>query len=259
MASTGFSLVKWYLDCVTAPGEAAILYSARMRWRATRLAYSSLIWGDGATTRTSSSMRSARVTPGGQSIAVDAPQLGLEGQWTAAAAPIELTVYENASGSVLWNCLQPAAMVRLTVGGREMTGFGYAECLTLTLPPGQLPMRHLKWGRFVSEKDALVWIDWQGPYSTSIAVHNGSKLANPSISDAEISCGGMTLRLQEPASLHSGRVGETTFPGAPALAKVFPKSLFNIDERKWRSRGILETPNHESRGWVIHEAVDWNL
>jgi hypothetical protein len=258
VASTGFSLVKWYLDCVTASGEAAILYSARVRWRAIRLSYSSLLLADSTAARASSSMRSASVMPGRQSIAVDVPALGLKGRWTAAAASFEQTVYENASGSVLWNCLQPAATVRLSVGGRELAGLGYAECLTLTLPPWELPMRHLKWGRFVSEKDALVWIDWQGPHSTSLVVHNGSKLVNPSISDTEISSGGMTLQMQEPISLRSGRVGKTILPGAPALATVFPKSLFNIEEKKWRSRGILETKNHQSRGWVIHEAVDWN-
>ncbi|MGO8759853.1 MAG: hypothetical protein ACLQG3_17175 [Terracidiphilus sp.] len=258
MASSGFSLVKWYLDCVTASGEATILYSARVRWRALRLSYSSTIWTDGETTRTLSSMRGARVTSSDKSIAIDAPALGLKGQWTATAAPFEQTVYENASGSVVWNCLQPAATVRLSVGGRELAGLGYAECLTLTLPPWRLPMRHLKWGRFVSESDALAWIDWQGPYSTSLVLHNGSELANPSISNTEISCAGMTLHIREPVSIRSGRVGKTILPGAPALAKIFPKSLFNIDERKWRSRGLLETPDRQSRGWAIHEAVDWN-
>lgn len=258
MASTSFSLIKWYLDCVTALGEAAILYSARVRWRAIGLSYSSLIYFDGKSAKTFSSMRPAKVTPGENSIDVSAPALGLEGQWSAATAPFGLTVYENASGSVVWNCLEPAATVRLTVGSRDLVGQGYAERLTLTLPPRQLPMRHLKWGRFVSEKDSLAWIDWQGPYSTSFVVHNGSKLENPSISDSEISRGGMTLRIQEPVPLRSGRVGKTILPGAPALAKVFPKSLFNIEEKKWRSRGTLETPEHRSSGWVIHEAVDWN-
>lgn len=259
MNATGFSLVKWYLDCVTETGEAAILYSAQIRWRAIHLAYSSLLLAGDRGVSTSATMRGARVSRSGISIRLEAPALKLEGEWTAAGAAYEQTMYESAEGAVHWNCLQPSARVHLNAGGRELAGLGYAECLTVTLPPWKLPMRHLKWGRFVSEEDALAWIDWQGPHSTQLVVHNGAKGENPSISDTEIACDGVKLCLEEPFPLRTGRVGKTILPGAPALVKIFPKNLFNIDERKWRSRGLLETAERQSRGWVIHETVDWNV
>ncbi len=263
-ASTHFSLVKWYIDCVSDAGEVAILYSARVRWRGIGLAYSNLILADGATGKSTSSMHGAKIHREEKQILVASPRLGLEGQWTARAAPVERTVYTCESGSVTWNCLQPAASVSLKIGEKTITGAGYAECLTLTLPPWQLPLRHLQWGRFVSGSnaptpDAVTWIDWKGPYAMSLVVHNGTSHENASTSLNEVAWDGGMLRMDEPLALRAGRLESTILPAAPALSRIFPRSLFNVEEKKWRSRGILETPDRQSRGWVIHETVDWKL
>jgi hypothetical protein len=256
------------MDCVSDRGEVAILYSARVRWRGIRLAYSNLISTDGATAKSQSSMHGANIRRDGQQILVASQQLGIQGQWTARAAPVERTVYACESGSVVWSCLQPAASVSLSVREKKLAGTGYAECLTLTLSPWQLPLRHLQWGRFVSDPDALTcdavtpdavtWIDWKGPYALSLAVHNGLSHEGASISTTEVAWGAGKLRMEEPLALRAGRLESTVLPAAPALNRIFPHSLFNIEEKKWRSRGILETPDHQSRGWVIHEAVDWS-
>lgn len=259
MSPAAFSLVKWYLDCVTESGEVAILYSARVRWRGMALSYSSFVGLGGQSRTERSSMRSAKIVPAADTISVQAPQLDLSGIWTAKAASFESTVFKDDLGSAVWNCLQPASAASVIAQGRTLTGQGYAECLTLTLPPWKLPMRHLRWGRFVSPRDALAWIDWQGSYSLTLVVHNGAHLRDPSITDDAVSCSGVTLRMQEPASIRAGRLVSTILPRAPALAKLFPRSLFDIEEKKWRSRGVLEAADHESRGWVIHEAVDWNV
>jgi hypothetical protein len=262
-ASTRFSLVKWYLDCVSDAGEVAILYSARVRWRGIRLAYSNLIWSDGATNKSASSMHGAEIRHDGQQIFLASPQLGVEGMWTARAAPVERTVYGCEAGSVVWNSLQPASAVSLSIGEKRLTGAGYAECLTLTMPPWQLPLRHLRWGRFVSDRGALTpdtvtWIDWMGSHALRLVVHNGASDEGASIADTEIAWAGGKLRIEEPIVLRAGRLGSTILPAAPALRRIFPHSLFNVEEKKWRSRGILATPDGESRGWVIHETVDWS-
>ncbi len=253
-----FSLVKWYLDCVSDAGEVAILYSARVRWRGIRLSYSNLILSDGGSGKSAFAMHGARIHRDGRQIFLASPQLGVKGEWTARAAPVERTVYACESGSVVWNCLQPASAVALSIGEKRLTGAGYAECLTLTVPPWQLPLRHLSWGRFISERDALTWIHWVGSHSLSLVVHNGAGEEIASIAETEVAWARGTLRMEEPVALRVGRLGSTILPGAPALRRIFPQSLFNIEEKKWRSRGILETPDGESRGWVIHETVDWS-
>ena len=257
MEATPFTLVKWYMDCVADSGDAVILYCAELRWRAVHATYSSILSVNGRLAESRSSMARCRLSSAGGQILVELPRLGVSGSWQASAAPFQQTVYEDASGSVLWNCLQPRASVHLSVGDRELAGMGYAECLTLTLPPWQLPMQQLRWGRFVSPEDSLAWIDWQGPYSTSFAVHNGERCEILSVSDSEVAMAGATLRMEESFSLRSGRLGDTILPGAPALGKMLPRSLSNIEEHKWRSRGILNAQDRTSKGWGIHEVVHW--
>jgi len=120
-------------------------------------------------------------------------------------------------------------------------------------------MRQLRWGRFVSSSDTLVWIDWLGPYTTRLAIHNGRERTLQSVSETELSLDGATLRMEEGLQLRAGRLGSTILPGVPGLKKLLPRSLFNIEEHKWRSRGILDTEHGQSQGWVIHEVVHWNL
>jgi len=254
-----FSLVKWYMDCVTDEGEAVILYCAEMLWRGIHVTYSSVLSTNEQTATTRSSMSSYRLVPTDELILVEIPRLKVSGKWQAAAAPLEHTVYESAAGSVVWNCVQPRASARVSVGERVLMGLGYAERLTLTLPPWQLPMRQLRWGRFVSPEESLAWIDWQGPYSTSLAVHNGKIREIVSASDSELRLNDGVLRMKESLPLRAGPLGSTVLPGAPALKRLLPTSLTNIEEQKWRSRGILEINDRQSLGWVIHEVVHWNL
>jgi hypothetical protein len=252
-------MVKWYMDCVTEIGDAAILYCADLHWRGVHLTYSSILTVHKGLVESHSSMTGYRLSSNGDQIRVEFPRLDVSGSWKADAEPDQRTVLENSSGSVAWNCLQPRSLVNLKVGGREYAGLGYAECLTVTLPPWQLPMRQLRWGRFVSAEESLAWIDWQGDYSTSFAIHNGCACETLSVSDSEIAIPGGTLRMEESFPLRAGRLGDTVIPGAPALGKLLPRSLRTIEEQKWRSRGVWNAQDGSSRGWVIHEVVHWKL
>jgi hypothetical protein len=247
------------MDCVTDQGDAAILYCANFGWHGIRASYSSVLTVNGHSKESHSSMAGYHLSSDDNQIVVEFPQLKVAGQWQADAAAVERTVYENHSGSVVWNCLQPRSQVNLRVGEREYIGLGYAECLTLTLPPWQLPMRQLRWGRFVSPQDSLAWVDWQGDYSTSFAVHNGREYETLALSDSEVFIQNLTLRMEESYPLRAGRLGSTILPTAPALSKLLPHLLFNIEEQKWRSRGRLSAQDRSSDGWVIHEVVHWKL
>jgi hypothetical protein len=252
-------MVKWYMDCVTDCGDAAILYCADLHWRGVHLSYSSVLAVHKGLVESHSSMARYQLSSGDGQILVEFPRLNVSGSWKADAAPFQRTVFANASGSVEWNCLQPRSLVNLNVGEREYAGLGYAECLTVTLPPWQLPMRQLRWGRFVSAEESLAWVDWQGDYSTSFAVHNGRECETLLVSDSEIAIAGGTLRMEESFPLRAGRLGATVIPGAPALGKLLPRRLRNIEEQKWRSRGVWNAQEGSSRGWVIHEVVHWTL
>ncbi len=259
MEPSKFSLVKWYMDCVTGEGDAVILYCADLCWRGIHATYSSVLTVGKGLTEFHSSMSPYRLTSTNSHIDVEFPRMRVSGRWDAGATPFQRTVYENSAGAVAWNCLQPISSVHVRVAERELSGLGYAECLTLTLPPWQLPMRQLRWGRFVAQEDYLVWVDWQGPYANSFAVHNGLLCETLSVSDSEVVIRGAALRMEESFPLRAGRLGSTVLPGAPALGKLLLHSLFKIEEKKWRSRGILNARAHSNHGWVIHEVVDWRI
>jgi hypothetical protein len=55
-------MVKWYMDCVTDIGDAAILYCADLHWRGMHLTYSNVLTMNGDSTETQSSMAGYRLS-----------------------------------------------------------------------------------------------------------------------------------------------------------------------------------------------------
>jgi len=255
--SDSFNLVKWYLDCVTDEGEVAIVYGTELKWRGVCIVANSVLAGSEDHVETRTSISPFQVTREGNSIAVEVPRQGVAGEWEADSAPCERAVYEAEAGSVKWNCLQPRSRVRLRIADRRLSGLGYAECVTLTVPPWKLPLDELRWGRFVSPRNWMVWVDWKGRYSASFAFADGKEGAAPAVRDAEVAAAGARLRIEAGFALRSGRIGSTILPHVPRLAKLLPRSLFNIEEQKWCSRGEMRTNDGCAFGWVIHEVVRW--
>jgi hypothetical protein len=225
-----FSLRKWYLDCVTAAGETVVLYQARLSWGPLALRYAGVLGGH----------TTLRATPepsvDGDTVSWNAPRLALEGTWRAVAPERR----ESLLPGVEWRCVQPRARVSLQIGGRKLTGLGYVELLTLSIPPWRLPIDELRWGRFCSEERGAVWIEWRGPHPLRVALVDGARADF----DPE------TLRLHDDRVLRSGRIGKTVIP---RLKRLFPSRIARLSETKWLSRGSLAG----SEGWAIHEVVRW--
>lgn len=257
MADRPFSLVKWYLDCVTADGDVAIVYSGVLRWRGLSLAYNNVLLAHGGRIASRASLARSRVDAEAERIVVHAPKLGLEGTWTRRGRSFGCPVYTTPHGAVEWNCVQPGSTVQLNVDGHLLAGQGYAECLTLTVPPWHLPMRELRWGRFVSAEHTLAWIDWQGDYCRRFAVLDGEQVTLQTANEEEVAANGATLHMSESMPLRAGKLGNTILPAVPRLRRVLPRALAAIDEHKWRSRGVLVCGGTRTHGWVIHEVVHW--
>lgn len=254
-----FTLTKWYLDCVTAEGDAAILYSGVLGWQGISLAYNSILTVSAGRVESHSSMARAHVRADAKQVEVHAPRLGIAGSWRRLGQSFRARVYEGELGFIEWNCLQTGSAVRLTVGDRTLNGTGYAECLTVTVPPWRLPMEQLRWGRFVSADRTLAWIDWQGDYNNSFAVLDGRQVALNAVNEEEAVIEEGRLRMSQSLPLRTGKLGATVLPSAPRLRRLLPRSLAAIEEHKWRSRGVLTCDGKSSDGWVIHEVVHWTL
>jgi hypothetical protein len=128
----------------------------------------------------------------------------------------------------------------------------------MSIKPWQLPIDELRWGRFLSNSDAVVWIDWIGEVKQSLLFHNGVRMNNCSITDNEIKINGneIVLALTEKSILREGRLVSTMLSRIPGIDKIVPAQILQTHECKWRSRGVLKKKDFPpTSGWAIHEVV----
>jgi hypothetical protein len=256
-----FELSKWYADCVTEDGGAVIIYHAQLRWHTPTIHYSNLLIHEtGQPVRSRFSLRKQPAPIDNGDVEWRSPVWNAEGNWKKTGTPIRQMLFDSADGSVEWNCVAPRSSAKVRIGEGIHCGEGYVEHLRVTIPPWAMPIRQLRWGRFVNASDALVWIDWRGPYNTQVVYCNGLPVSARSIGDSEIVLGdGETvLSLDTHTVLREGVLGSTALSVLPNLDRLFPARILGIRECKWLSRAILRRPGQaDSVGMAIHEVVEW--
>jgi hypothetical protein len=117
----------------------------------------------------------------------------------------------------------------------------------------------LRWGRFTSASDWVVWIDWQHEFSRRIVYKNGKEVSTAALEDERIEFDdGSCLLMDRSLVLREGPLGTNALSMVPGIRKTFPARLLEIDECKWRSHARLERPGAPAvEGWAIHERVVW--
>lgn len=257
----GLELTKWYADCVTERGDLAIVYSAELRLASVPVHYEALLLKEaGGVAKTSYSLRRnalPRMEDG--CVRWESREWAAKGVWQADAEAQSERLYATEGGELVWNCVAPRAVGRVELAGREMQGWGYAEELRLTIAPWKLPIKRLRWGRFVNATDALVWIDWEGSYSTRVVIVNGERVEADCVSDDEVALGAAgVLQLGAREVVREGELGKTALAVFPGLRTMFPSSVLGMRECKWVSRAVLRRAGSEdSVGWAVHEVVEW--
>ncbi len=244
-----FELAKWYADCVSGEGEVAIAYSGSLRHRRLTVHYESLLSAGG----TKHSLRRSAIECTSDRIEWNNPRLGFSGCWRRRDAEMRETLFQSEEGAVEWRCAMPKAEAR--VGA--IAGLGYAEHLRLTIAPWRLPIRRLRWGRYLSLSNTLVWIDWEGEFQTRLVFGNGVRVdAEAAENDGIELAGGTRLELDRGLVLRHGQLGSTVLHAIPGLERLAPR-MFRVEECKWRSRGTLTRGGETDSGWSIHEEVRW--
>jgi hypothetical protein len=258
-----FALSKWYFDCVAEDGRTFIGYLGELRWKSLTIHYQSLLLHSASEgTQTRFSLRSAPPpTVSGLELVWKSSPLHIEGTWTALEPPVRATILESDAGTIEWQCLQPRATASVRAGkAAAICGLGYAEHLRMTIPPWRLLLKELRWGRFLSETDSLVWIDWRGPYSKQIVFHNGVEVQTECITEQQVVLKdrAVILDFEESFVLRKGTLAKTALSKIPHVQKLFPQSVLGIRESKWKSRAVLRRSGAaNTRGWAIHEVVQW--
>jgi hypothetical protein len=248
------------LDCIAENGDAAIVYVAHLRWNSLSLNYAFLLTLEGDLLRTTYSLRPCALPKtDGDFISLQLAHPKIHGTWHSHQPAFQKCFLKNAQGSVDWNCLQPCSEAHLHLpNGRKIVGLGYAECLTLSIIPWELPIHELHWGRFTSKDQSLVWVDWRSPYHSRYVSHNGRELASCTITENAVLAPADQIRLEldQGRILRSGAIADTVLRGISNLIQLLPRNLLAMEECKWRSRGTLRSAGDlTSSGWAIHEIV----
>jgi hypothetical protein len=260
---TDFLLSKWYMDCIDAGGNTFIGYSAILKWKKIRLNYANIIHYDSISRPTGHTTLRKLPEPilMNKQLMWNPAKLPAQGTWDRIDAPIRRTLLNTSGGVIRWECFQPKSKARiLTNNNKILTGLGYAEKLNITIKPWEFPFNELRWGRYLSEENTIIWISWKGDINSNLLFHNGRPIEDTIITDEQISIkqGEFLLTFSDKVVLRKGPIS-TALSNIPNLIGVFPHKILNSYECKWRSKGILKKGNKETNnGWVIHEVIQWH-
>lgn len=252
----GFSLHKAYLDVVDAAGRCAIVYRATLAWGPLALRWDGLsLFEPGEPPVHRSSWRAIRASRGDSSAHAGQKPGGniCDATYDAWCAPFAARLLETPDGMLEWRCDAAGADVAVeTKEGTTVRGAGYAEHLELRIPPWQLPIDELRWGRWhcPETQHSVVWIDWRGERPLTIVLENGVARDTASVGDTSIEWGDRTLCLGSAETLYSRTLAEI-LRGAGPLVTRLPASWRALDDRKTLSRSVLGAES----GWAIHETV----
>lgn len=258
-----FSLSKWYMDCIDADGNVFIGYSVVLKWKQVKLNYTNILRYENQHTPQSQTTFKTVPSPVFRENHLSwAPaKLGIRGTWNSVDAPIRKTLLHTDSGIIRWECNQPKAIAAIiTENDNSITGLGYTEKLEMTIKPWELQFNELRWGRFLSEEDTMVWVNWRGKTNLNLLFYQGKQIEDIIVSDEtiKINRGEALLTFSDKVVLRKGPLISTALSNFPGIESILPNSILNTYECKWRSNGVLKKNNNEvSKGWVIHEVVRW--
>ena len=258
-----FLISKWYMDCVADDGTAFIGYHARLQWKSLSIDYSSTLRQSGkkpAAVQTTIAGLAFPVENDG-TISWSSDRLKTSGTWTARSEPIERTILECDAGAIRWRCVAPLADATVTFDdGETLSGLGYCEHISISIPPWQMPIDELRWGRFLTTNSYVVWIDLKGSTQVTMVFEDGVRNERAVVADDQIQLGGgtRTLKFDQSRTLRSGSIVATALSSVPLLSSLLSSNGLMMDETKWCSRGALTGSGApEQTGWAIHEVVRW--
>jgi len=261
-----FHLSKWFLDFVSDNGDAMIFYSANLTWHSWVASYTSwLRYNPFSGLTVKSRFRNVQIPQQKENLIIwKDVRFGVSGKWESLAEVIKARIVDTEEGFLDWICFQPASRVALKINNQVLAGSGYAEQLILTIPPWKIAMDELRWGRFGSEQDTMVWIELRAKSDLQWLWLNGAKMENCIIKDDHIDLPdkNLVLKLDRGVELESEKkiysVVEKLVRYIPGISKVMPVRFLMADEVKWFSKGEIQIKcNTIARGVAIHERINF--
>ena len=258
-----FTVDKWYLDLVTYDGAVLVAYAVDVRWLGLTMRLTSrlIVGPDGRRDERSSRQDPSWPLLDGGRLSWASEALGLDGTWLALDAPIARTLAASPAGVLDWTCDMPRARATVAAGMSGYEGFGYAEHLHLTLPPWALPFSTLRWGRHISGRHGIVWIERDGADCLRDIWIDGE----PAPQARVVPDGVVGLPEDRALCWQAGRdlvrrsVGDAVARVAPTLSQALGGRLSSMREHKQLSASSLVDASGRpiDAGWAVHEEVTW--
>jgi hypothetical protein len=259
--STHFRLEKLYLDCIDDSGNCFIIYWAKLKLFFIKVTYSGLIFSDpkGVTFEVSS-LKRMRDPLINDLLLFYSQILKIRGSWKRTDDPLPMFTFKDAMNhEMTWNCHHPRALTEIDYDENTYNGFGYAETLSLTIKPWNLPVEELKWGRFLCDNYSIIWINWEGNYPVNKVFCNGDEYNDVIFGADNITFGSgvYILDFKEISVVRKGKLSDT-LSKMLWLKVIIGSRIFNTLEIKYKAKSILNR-NSEiiATGWSIFEIVTW--
>lgn len=254
---SSFSLKKWYLDAADDRGHLYIGYWIRLQWKSVTLHGCQHLWHTPQDGMQSKGAFRRQLQPKYENNQLDWNSGKVRGIWTSEAAGIKEALLVTNQGSIHWHCTQPKAEAAVSLPDVAIQGWGYTECIDITIPIWRLPFKTLYWGRCHTQTHYLTWIRLEGNAKQNLLWHNGQCHEDADITDTAIEGPGISLKLEPQVSIRQGNLLSTVFRPSAAITTLLPQKSLSINESKWYGTSTLETKSVSEPAVVIFEKVIW--
>jgi len=262
LKKSNFNVAKTYFDCIDDEGNCFIIYWARLEFSIIKINYSGLIFSNakGKIAEKSSLIKFNRPVIF-DNLIMNNPHLQIKGYWKRIDPAVSSLLYQDCKGNELfWNCHHPKTQTSIEYKNKIYSGFGYAETLLLPIKPWQLPIDELRWGRFLSEKTTILWINWKDQHCLNKLYLNGTLFEDAMFEETKIVFGKGKYRLvfEQPMVIRKAKLSGV-IAKMPWLKILFNSKILNTVELKYKSRSsfIVDSLTNE-KGWSLYEIVTWH-
>lgn len=254
------SVSRWYLDCVAPNGDFFMGAATSFRRSKLHINHLSGIFcrNDRIDYKSTVAFREVFPRQSGADLTWDCAPLSVCGRWTAVAPPIEQSLYAERNRQVLFHGLAPKAQVEVRIDNDyTLSGVGYADHLEVMADEWTLPIREVRWGRCLTERECFVWFDISGGRPQTWVWRNGVEQSIASVTDDLVALdNNITLGLAYRKPVREGTLGDTVLSSLPVLRYLLPGQFANCYERVWRTRGVLlRDIDQIDTGWAVHRLM----
>lgn len=251
---------RWYLDCIAPDGDLFIGQAVSIRWAKLHINLVSGVTGIGDRISRRDTVVFSEAFPRevGPELTWNCVPLSIQGTWDSSAPKFEQALYSDKNQLIQWRCIAPRARVNLRLAdSRMLQGIGYADYIQVTADEWTLPIREIRFGRYLTDRESFIWIDLAGAFTRPWVWRNGIEQPIASITDDVVAIeDNHTLGLAHKKIVREGTLGNTILQSLPALRTLVPESIADLFECTWRTRAVLlKSTDEVDTGWAIHQLI----